>query len=73
MSVAVLSQAENLSVALLRVNHCQNPEPEPIRSIDDIGYRMKKRMNKLELELCQAQVWLKVGFRLSFFFVGDLK
>ena len=24
------------------MNHCQKPEPELIRSIDDIGYRMKK-------------------------------
>ena len=27
--------------------------------------------NKLGLELCQAQVWLKVDFRLFLFFVGD--
>ena len=27
--------------------------------------------NKLGLELCQAQVWLKVGFRMCLFFFGD--
>ena len=28
---------------------------------------LRIRNNKLELELCQAQVWLIVGLRLSFF------
>ena len=37
----------------------------PMEPFCSVG--MKKDSNKLELELCQAQAWLIVGLRFTFF------